>query len=416
MNWRMLILLIVTLESVYRMILHIVTDRSANRPIPAIVADVYDADTYQRWRKYSADKCRLHMIGALFNWFVSVILLTLNVHAAVAALVSGGTFLPSLAVLVFQSLVDTICNTGLQYVEIMVIEQKYGFNRSSIRTFIMDRVRGLIIEILLNIALMWLLSILYGWLGDSVVLLFAGVVFVLNLSIAFLYPILSRMGNKFVPLEDGDLRDRLMALLEKHGYQVKAIEVMDASRRTTKANAYFTGFGRMKTIVLFDNILNTMSTDEICAAFAHELGHGLHKDVPKQQLMNLCGLLLMSVTIWLAIRFPAMHQAFGFEQVNYGFASFLMGAAFGLVQPLIDIWLNAYSRFAELRADQQAVAEGYGEALISGLKKLGKENFTHLSPAPLLVVLKYSHPPLHQRIEAIKSVLRPRNVAPTIRR
>ena len=194
----------------------------------------------------------------------------------------------------------------------------------------------------------------------------------------------------------------VMNLLTKHGYQVKAIEVMDASRRTTKLNAYFTGFGKLKTIVLYDNLVNAMSTEEICAVFAHELGHGLHKDVLKQQIMNFGNLLLMAVVVWLAVRDPQMHTAFGFEGVNYGFAYVLAGIGLGLTQPLSSMVMNAYSRHAEFRADRQAVQEGYGKAMVTALKKLAKENFAHLAPSAINVVLEYSHPPLHQRIAKVE--------------
>jgi STE24 endopeptidase len=193
-----------------------------------------------------------------------------------------------------------------------------------------------------------------------------------------------------------------MALLTKHGYQVKAIEVMDASRRTTKLNAYFTGFGKLKTIVLYDNLVNAMSTEEICAVFAHELGHGLHKDVLKQQIMNFGNLLLMAVMVWLVVRDPQLHQAFGFVDINYGFAYILLGIGLGLVQPLTGMVMNAYSRYAEFRADRQAVREGYGEAMVTALKKLAKENFAHLAPSPINVVLEYSHPPLSDRIAKVE--------------
>ena len=234
------------------------------------------------------------------------------------------------------------------------------------------------------------------------ILLFAIAVFGITLVISFLYPILSRIGNKFVPLEEGDLKENLMALLTKHGYQVKAIEVMDASRRTTKLNAYFTGFGKLKTIVLYDNLVNAMSTEEICAVFAHELGHGLHKDVLKQQIMNFGNLLLMAVVVWLTVRDPRLHADFGFTEINYGFAYVLAGIGLGLTQPLSSMAMNAYSRFAEFRADRQAVQEGYGDAMITALKKLAKENFAHLAPSPICVVLEYSHPPLSQRIAKVE--------------
>jgi STE24 endopeptidase len=124
------------------------------------------------------------------------------------------------------------------------------------------------------------------------------------------------------------------------------------------------------------------------------------------QIMNLGNLLLMAVMVWLTVKIPEMHTAFGFEGINYGFAYVLVGFGLGLITPLTGIATNAYSRKAEYRADRQAVLEGYGGALITALKKLGKENFTHLAPAGLLVVLEYSHPPLAQRIEAIEQTMK----------
>ena len=284
----------------------------------------------------------------------------------------------------------------------MIIEEKYGFNRSSAKTFVFDIIRGILLEFGLSLAMVCALWGIHAAFGDWLILLFAAVLFVFTLAVSFLYPIFSRIGNKFTPLEDGELKDRLMSLLTEHGYKVKAIEVMDASRRTTKLNAYFTGFGKMKTIVLYDNLVNAMTPDEICAVFAHELGHGLHKDVLKQQIMNLGNLLIMACVVWLAVREPALHTAFGFDGVNYGFAYILLGLGLGLIQPLTGLVMNAYSRHAEFRADRQSVKEGYGEAMITALKKLARENFAHLAPSKLNVVLGYSHPPLAQRIDAVK--------------
>jgi STE24 endopeptidase len=145
-----------------------------------------------------------------------------------------------------------------------------------------------------------------------------------------------------------------------------------------------------------------MSTEEICAVFAHELGHGLHKDVLKQQIMNFGNLLLMAVVVWLTVRDPQLHGAFGFSGINYGFTYVLTGIALGLTQPLSSMVMNAYSRFAEFRADRQAVQEGYGDAMVTALKKLAKENFAHLAPSPINVVLEYSHPPLSHRIAKVQ--------------
>lgn len=402
MGLRLPILLLLIFGKLYRMVLHFVQFRSAGNPIPENVADVYDADTYQTWRRYSAEKCRMGMLSTALSCILSVALLMTNAYAAFASLFPAGTFWQLLAVVLLETVADLLLSVGFDYADTFVIEQKYGFNRSTMKTFVTDQIRNLILGLLLSILLVGVLAALHIELGDWVVVLFTAVLFAFTLTVSFLYPIFSRLGNKFVPLEEGELKDALMTLLTKHGYQVKAIEVMDASRRTTKLNAYFTGFGKMKTIVLYDNLVNAMSTEEICAVFAHELGHGLHKDVLKQQLLNLGNLLLMAVVVWLAVRYPQLHAAFGFAEVNYGFAYILLGFGLGIVQPLTGLVTNAYSRKAEYRADRQAVKEGYGPAMVTALKKLAKENFSHLSPSPLFVVLEYSHPPLHRRIEEVE--------------
>ncbi len=406
MKYRIPILLLLALGRAYRLVLSIVQYRSANNPTPANVADVFDGESYETWKRYSAEKSYLSIFSTLASFVLTLVLLLTNAYAAFASLFGQGDFWQLLAVVLLDTLAGTVLSVFVDYINTMVIEQKYGFNRSTLKTFVIDQVRSLVLGFALSLFLALLLMELHGAFGDVMILLFAVVLFLFTLVINFLYPIFSRIGNKFVPLEEGELKDRLMGLLTRHGYKVKAIEVMDASRRTTKLNAYFTGFGKLKTIVLYDNLVNAMTPDEICAVFAHELGHGLHKDVLKRQIMNFGQLLIMAVTVWLAVKLPGLHTAFGFENINYGFAYILLGIGLELVQPGIMMVMNAYSRFAEYRADRQAVQEGYGVALIAGLKKLARENFAHLAPSRINVVLEYSHPPLSQRIEAVEKELR----------
>lgn len=401
MEFRLIVIAILVLSNLYRLVLNIVELRSAKNPTPKSVADVYDEETYVKWRKYSAEQCRLGIISTAVLFACQLVLLLSNAYSAFATLFSSDIYVQLISVILLDAIVSSAVSAVFSYYATMVIEEKYGFNRSSVKTFVTDKIRDLILEIGLGIGLSSMLAGLHTTMGDWLILLFAGAVFCFSLLISFLYPIFSRLGNKFVPLEEGELKDKLMGLLTKHGYKVKAIEVMDASRRTTKLNAYFTGFGKMKTIVLYDNLVNALTTDEICAVFAHELGHGLHKDVLKQQIMNIGNLLLMAVLAWGAVSVTQFSTAFGFEGVNYGFAFILIGIALGTLQPLTGMVMNAYSRYAEYRADKQAVKEGYGESLATGLKLLARENFANLSPSPLLVVLEYSHPPLAKRIERI---------------
>ncbi len=406
MTIKIAVMILAALGSLYPIFLNIARRRSANNPTPASVSDVYDAETYARWKAYNAEHCKLELIFAILTGVITLAMLFTNVYAAFASLFGMGVYVQLLAVVLLESAVGFLLDIPRTYIANMVIEEKYGFNRSTMKTFVADRIRSGIFSAIFSIGLAWLMASTHAWVGDYLILLFAGVMFVIMLLVTFLYPLFSRIGNKFVPLEEGELKDRLMALLTKHGYRVKAIEVMDASRRTTKLNAYFTGFGKMKTIVLYDNLLTAMTPDEICAVFAHELGHGLHKDVLKQQTLNIVQFLLIGALVWLTVRDPMWCQAFGFTDVNYGFSYVLVGIGLGVLQPLIGLLTNAVSRRAEYRADRQAVKEGYGEAMITAFKKLARDNFAHLAPSPVNVVLEYSHPPLHLRVQRVEDAMK----------
>lgn len=405
MEVKIIVILITILGGAYSALLNIVRYRSAGNPIPENVSDVYDAETYQKWRAYSGEHSKFDIFSGVFSTLVSVVLLSANVYSKFASLFPSGMFMQLFAVVLFGTLVGFLFGIVFDYIGTMVIEQKYGFNRTTMKTFIIDELRAFLVDFGLSLFLSWMMGVIYTAMGDWIILLFAVLVSVVFLLITFLYPILSRVGNKFTPLEDGELKEKLMSLINAHGYKVKAIEVMDASRRTTKLNAYFTGFGKLKTIVLYDNLVNAMSADEICAVFSHELGHGLHRDVLKQQLMNVGNMLLMSVVIWLAVREPLLHTEFGFGEVNFGFAYVLAGIGLGIVQPVTGMLMNAYSRRAEYRADAQAVKEGCGEAMVTALKKLAKENFAHLAPSAVNVVMEDSHPPLSRRIEEVERLM-----------
>ncbi|MBQ1962560.1 MAG: M48 family metalloprotease [Clostridia bacterium] len=266
MDWKLLVLLLLTAVHTYRFVLEILQYRSANNPTPKSVEDVYDAETYQKWKHYCAAHSRLQLISTALSYALTLILLLTHAFSAFATLFpADNVYLQLIAVVLLDTLASLPLDVVISYVENLRIEEKYGFNRTTVKTFVLDRIRSFLIGLLFSIGLASLLASLYIFMGDWLILLFAAALFAFSLLLSFLYPFFSRIGNKFTPLEDGELKDRLMGLLTKHGYRVKAIEVMDASRRTTKLNAYFTGFGKMKTIVLYDNLVNSMSIDEICA-------------------------------------------------------------------------------------------------------------------------------------------------------
>ena len=402
MSIKILVLVVLALVYGYNLFLNLLRLRSRKNPVPVNVIDVYDRDTYRKWRAYHGEKCRLSLFESTAEFLVEFLLMALSAYAAFAGLFSKALFVQMFAVLLLSAL-SGVCSLPFSYYDTMVIEEKYGFNRSTRKTFWMDQLKGFVINLVLITVMGALLLWIHQALGDWLILVFAIVMTLLMLGISFLYPIFSRIFNKFTPLEEGELKDKITGLLEKNGYKVRAIQVMDASKRSTKSNAYFTGFGKMKTIVLYDTLVQSMTADEICAVFAHEMGHGLHKDTLKDQLITFAQMLLLGVLAWLTLRLPQVFKPFGFGEVNYGFALILITSVeFALLSPLMGLLSSWVSRRAEYRADAQAVQEGYGEALVSALKKLSRENFADLAPSPLLVRLAYSHPTLSQRISAIE--------------
>lgn len=401
MNFKLLVLVVFTIVYLYNLLLTVIHMRSAKNPIPPNVIDVYDEDTYRKWRSYHAEKSRFAIITSSVSFVIDFLLLALNMYAAFAGLFPGTLFMQMFAV-VLLSVLSSLPMIPFSWYNTMVIEEKYGFNKSTAKTFWADQLKEILIGVVLMTGIGALLIWVHQALGDWLILAFAILMTLFALIISFLYPVLSKIFNKFTPLEDGELKNKITALLEKNGYRVRAIKVMDASRRTTKSNAYFSGFGKMKTIVLYDTLVETMTPDEICAVFAHEMGHGIHKDTLRNQVFSFVQMALLGVLAWLTLRTSELFASFGFSEVNYGFAMILiMSVEFALISPLFGLLINYFSRKAEYRADAQAVKEGYGQELISALKKLARQNYADLAPSPLLVKLEYSHPPLSQRITAI---------------
>lgn len=401
-HWKAVALCLVVLAALWDTFLDILSIRSERNQTPANVKDVYDAEEYQKWRQYHREGIIADSTFGGIDSIITILLIIFNVPAIIAASLNN-IYWAAIAVLLADTIIRFAPHTIHEYINTMVIEQKYGFNRTTKQTFWTDQIKNLFISLILTSVILCLFIALHQALGDKMVVLFAVLLFALVLFLAFLSPYFMKIFNKFTPLEDGELKSKLTALLEKNGYQVKEIKVMDASRRSTKSNAFFTGFGKTKTIVLFDTLLENSTIDEICAVFAHEMGHGIHKDTLKNQILAFGEVIIISLLAWLLVRYPELYRAFGLWSVNYGMALFLLSyCILPVISPLIGLVSNWYSRRAEYRADRKAAEEGYGEALISALKKLSRENFSNLAPDPLVVKLAYSHPTLSQRIQAIR--------------
>ena len=399
--FKIIALVLIAVSFAYNLWLEILSLESAKNSLPENVSDIYDGETFKKWQAYHKDNSKLGFVSVTLSFALQFVLILTDTYSIVANLCSANPYVQLLVVMGLYLVSGEVLNTLFGYVSTMVIEQKYGFNNTKIGTFIGDRIKSFLMSSALMIGLVCLFALLYINLGDWTLLLMAGVLIALIFFLLFIYPLFSKIFNKFTPLEDGELKEKLYALLTKYNYKIKSIKVMDASRRTTKSNAYFSGFGKTKSIVLYDNLVNALTPDEICAVFAHEMGHGLHKDTLKNQFTSILSIAIIVVLAYLTVRFPEIYSDFGFVNgVNFGFAFVL-----SVIQPLNGFATNAILRKAEYRADAQAVEAGYGKALVSGLKKLCKEDFANLAPSKTLVKLTYSHPPLSERIAAIENKL-----------
>ena len=403
--FKIIALVLISILFLFRLFVDIRSYAARKRPIPEEVKDVYDEERYLKWKAYSADKLKAKIIFSIINFVVTFSLIITDVYSLASKNVDN-SYLSTMIVLGIDIGVTTIVDIIISdYITKIKIEGKYGFNKSTNKTFVGDCIRKFLLVTILMVGLTCLFIAIYEAMGDYILILFSAILFVIVLLVGFLFPFLSKASNRYASLEEGTLRTRLTDLLTKNGYQVRDIKVMDASRRTTKSNAGFTGFGKTKTIILYDNILKVLTEDEIVAVFAHEMGHGMHKDSLKRWPLSLINIILIVALAWLLVKFPQIYTDFGFNGVNYGFAVILLFECLaGIVFTLLTIPSMILSRHQEFKADEEAVKEGYGDQLISGLKKLYRNDLGDLNPDPLVVSLSYSHPTLYQRIKNVEKI------------
>ena len=397
---------IIIVTFIYELVLDIIDLKSSNNPIHEKVSDIYDNETYKKWKNYKKDGVVSSIVFSVVQFVVIMLLLIFDIYALVGNSVGNNPYLTTLVTIGLFIIVDFVISTVRSYVNTMIIEEKYGFNNTKLPLFIKDRIKSLLLTCVLMIGLLMLFVLLYESIGNYVIIVFALIMILFVLVITMLSPFLMKISYKSHPLEEGELRTKLTELLTKYGFEVRSIEVLLASERTTKSNASFSGLGKTKTITLYDNLINAMTPDEIVSVFAHELGHGLHKDTFKLGVMSVVNILLIVLSMVFIINFEELYIAFGFNDINYGFAFILLTH---LVMPFISIITgiitNAISRKAEYEADNQAVKEGYGLELINALKVLAREDFSDLSPSKIIVLLSYSHPPMIDRILNIEKQL-----------
>lgn len=398
-------ILIILIVFLLDLILSTLNYKHRNQSIPDNVADVYDQSAYDKWLNYTMENHRISMVEKVLDTVLLVLFLSLGLFPALAELADRFTQNPvmqSLLFLFFYGTISFVLGIGFQLYRTFSIEERYGFNKSTLKIFVFDQLKSILLAILLGGGVLYALLSLYLRMGNRFILYAWLLMVSFTLMINLLYTkVFVRLFNKLTPLPPGELYDKISDLAVSTGYEAKKISVMDASKRSSKLNAYFSGFGKFKHIVLFDTLLEKCSTDEIVSVLAHEIGHAKHKDVLRQFLISM---VQMSVVLVLLTFFLSSHplaQSFGFSTVHMGFALILFGILMEPVGIVVGIPLSHISRKAEYRADAFAAVSGYREPMTSALKVLARENFANLTPHPLVVKMTYSHPPISQRIEAL---------------
>ena len=411
---KIILLISYVLDNVFDFILVKLNDSYVKKPLPENVKYVYDEEKYNKWINYRNESKKLSAVQTLVSAFITLILLIFNIHAKLFYLIDFESFIPSgkgvawniynyIFIILIFLVVSTIISLPFEYYQNFVIEEKYGFNKSTKKTFIIDTIKSFVIGLILMTILIMAIMFFFETIGNWGILGTCVAVILFNLFIALFSLPLMRIFNKFTPLEEGELRDKLTELCEKYNVKIKEIYVMDASKRTTRANAFCTGIFK-KTISLDDNLVNNYTNDKIVAVFAHEFGHAKHKHTLKTIWFAFFRIIILILALGLILNIPSICMAFGFTEVNYYFAFTILTMISWPVSRIFDLISNKISRTFEYQADAFAAKEGYGQSLIGALKQLSRDSLTNLNPHPFVVMLEHSHPTLSERISAIDNV------------
>ena len=375
---------------------------------PALLEDLYDKDEYKNWRRYSEAHTSLTMQSGFLSFVFVLVMLMFGGFRSLAEWsmsLSDNLYVETLSFIGILFALEFAFSSVVRYIRVFKIEEAYGFNRSSKRTFFTDRLKGLVLGTVIGGGLLAGLLFLYSTYQSRFIIFGFALIFAVSLILNLTYTrLLLPLFSKLTELEDGELKDKIHALSRHEGYGVKAIKVMDASKRSSKLNAFFSGFGRFKTIVLFDTLVDTMDEASILAVLAHEIGHSKHKDVLKNLVVQASTTLLLLLLLSVFITYETVYAAFGLETVHIGFGLLLFSIVLSPVNLLLGTLFNKASRTMEFKADRYAAKATSKEAMEKALRILSKKNFSHLTPHPLYVTLHYSHPPLKARIENIREV------------
>ena len=383
--------------------------RSLSPALPAEFTGVYDAQQYARSQEYTRVTTRFSLVQSTVSILLTIVFILAGGFNLVdlAARSFGLSSIPTgLLFTGILALLSTILALPFSLYSTFGIEQRFGFNTTTVTTYVLDGLKAILLSVVLGgpllACILWFFetSGSYAWLYCWT----AAVAFILV--VQFLAPVLIMpLFNKFIPLAEGELKEAITRYAAKQHFAIQGIYTMDGSKRSTRVNAFFTGFGRFRRIVFFDTLMDKLATNEIVAVLAHEMGHYKLKHILTMMVLSILQMGIMFFILSLFLGNPGLFDAFGMEHVSVYASLVFFGFLYAPLSTLIGIGFNGFSRRNEYQADRfAAISGGEGEALISGLKKLSVSNLTNLTPHPLNVMLNYSHPPVLARILALRQL------------
>ncbi|MFN8285807.1 MAG: M48 family metallopeptidase [Chitinophagales bacterium] len=397
----------IVFEFVLEKVLSYLNLQTWDRPLPAEVKDLYDAEKYRQAREYAKTNFSFDLISSTFSLLVSVSFLIFGGFAWVDSFARSYSSNPIVIGLLFfgvLGLASSIISLPFGIYHTFVIEQKFGFNKTTAGTFIMDKIKGLLLGVVIGGGLLALLIYLYGLLGDKFWLAAWGVVAAFSVFIAMFYTsILLPIFNKLTPLEDGELRRSIEAFAGKVAFPLTNIMVLDGSRRSSKANAFFSGLGSRKSIVMYDNLIKDLNTEEITAVLAHEVGHYKKKHILQSMVISVTQMGIMFFLFGLLAASPWMAEVLGAKENSFHLSLVTFSMLYSPVSQIIGLLMNLFSRKNEYEADAYAKETYAAEPLITALKKLSINHLSNLQPHPAYVFFNYSHPTLLQRITNLRN-------------
>lgn len=396
---------IVTFEFVLDRFLDYLNRKSSRKPIPEELKGIYDEEQYQKSQSYNAEVGRFSLLVSSVSFLLLVAALYFGWFGWLDDWIRTVSPLDMVSTLIFFGvlyMVSDVIGIPFSLYQTFKIEEKYGFNKMTVKTFVLDKVKGYILAILFGGLLLAILVYLVNAIGGNFWIYFWGVVVAFLLFANLLYTTLVLpLFNKLTPLKEGELYDAIKAYSEKVSFPLKNIFIMDGSKRSAKGNAFFSGLGKQKKVVLFDTLVEKHSVEELTGVFAHEVGHYKKKHIIYGLLFSILLTGFMLYLLSLIIYNAEVSWALGGQTSALHLNMLAFGILYSPVSTLLGIIGNIISRKNEFEADAYARETFGSEPLVAALKKMTSDHLSNLTPHPAYVFVNYSHPPLQERVRAL---------------